>query len=91
VKGSIETAREPESAKGKGPLGVGDMIQHLPDTPFIRCVAVQGFFFGDLCERCLGLCELILDRGDRVVAGYLVDVGEIVGATSVSWGRAIMV
>ena len=37
---SIETARKPEGAKGEGPLGIGDVVQHLPDAPFLWRVAV---------------------------------------------------
>ena len=66
-QGTFETARKPEGAKGKGALGVGDMVQHLPDAPFLRRVAVQRFFFRDLREKCLGLFELILERANRVV------------------------
>src|SRR5437870_11412636 len=68
--------RKPERAKGKGALGIGDVVQHLPDAPFIGRVAVQRFFFGDRREECL--FQLILERGKRIVAGYLVDVSEII-------------
>ena len=78
-QGTFETARKPEGAKGKGALGVGDMVQHLPDALFLRRVAVQRLFFGDLREKCLGLFELILERANRIVSGHLVDVSEIVG------------
>src|SRR5437016_8325978 len=75
-QGTLKAARKPERAKGKGALGVGDVVQHLPDAPFIGRVAVQRFFFGDRREECL--FQLILERGKRIVAGYLVDVSEII-------------
>src|SRR5207249_6389001 len=71
--------RKPERAKGKGALGIGDVVQHLPDAPFIRRVVVQRFFFGDRREQALRLFQLILERGKRIVAGYAIDVSEIVG------------
>src|SRR5256885_14746823 len=58
-------------------LGIGDVVQHLPDAPFIGRVAVQRFFFGDRREECL--FQLILQRAKWIVAGHLVDVIEIVG------------
>jgi hypothetical protein len=54
-QGTLKAARKPQRAKGKGALAIGDMVQHLPDAPFIGRVTVQRFFFGDRREQALRL------------------------------------
>src|SRR5271170_3120941 len=34
-EGLLEAASEPESAEGEGAFAVGDVVQHLPDAPFV--------------------------------------------------------
>jgi hypothetical protein len=39
---TLESAREPQSPKGKGSRRVGHMIKKFSDTPFVARVPVQG-------------------------------------------------
>src|ERR1700733_6848166 len=38
---SVEAAGEPERSKRKRALRVADMIQHLPDAPFVRRIPME--------------------------------------------------
>ncbi len=78
-QGTLKAVRKPEGAESDGALGVGDMVQQLADAPLFRRVAIKRFFFRDACEKCWRLFQLTLDCGNGIVAGHLVDVGEIVG------------
>ena len=40
-KRRVESSRKPESAKRKGALRVGDVVEKLANTPFIGSVAVK--------------------------------------------------
>ena len=73
-QGSIETARKPEDSKRKGPLRVCDTIQHLPDTPLVRRVPVQRFFFRNRRQQWQGFFKLTLYSSDGIFSCDLVDV-----------------
>ncbi len=74
----LEPSRKPEGAKGKSAFGVCDVIENLANVPFIGGVAVKRRFFRDTRKEFEGIGQLLLHRGERVIAGHLIDVGEIV-------------
>jgi hypothetical protein len=76
-KRRFESSRKPEGAKGKGAFGVGDVIEDLANRPFIRGVAVKRRFLRNAGEKFEGIWQLLLHRSERVITGYLIDVGEI--------------
>src|SRR5579859_1812825 len=75
----LETSGKPERSERKSPLRVSNMIEHLPDAPFIRGVAVPRFLFGDLREQYPQVFELAAQNRVHVYAGDLVYVREVVG------------
>ncbi len=79
-KGRLETSRKPEGAKCEGAFGVRDVIENIANAPFIGGVAVKRRFLRDAGKKFEGIGQLFLHRGERVIAGYLIDVCEIVGS-----------
>jgi hypothetical protein len=77
-KRRFESSRKPVGAKSKGAFGVGDVIENLANGPFIRGVAVKRRLFCYAGKKFEGIGQLFLYRDERVIAGYLIDVGEIV-------------
>lgn len=76
----FESSRKPEGAKGKGAFSVGDVIENLANAPFIGGVTVKRRLFCDAGKKFEGIGQLFLHCGKRVIAGHLIDVGEIVGS-----------
>src|SRR5215217_3492664 len=70
--------RKPERTARKDPLTVVNVVQHLANRPLSRGVRMKTLFFTDSAKKLEHLAQLILDRGHDVVAGYKVDVVEIV-------------
>ena len=77
-EGSFKTARKPQGTMGEEPLGVGDVAQRLPDAPLFGRVTMERFPFGNPAQESQRLVQLALENGENVVAGYLVDVREVV-------------
>ena len=74
----VEPARKPERPNGKYPLAVVHVVQQLANRPLSRRVGVKTLFLADPAQKLEHLAHLILNRGHDVVAGYKVDVPEIV-------------
>ena len=69
-KRRFESSRKPEGAKGEGAFGVGDVIEHLANSPFIRGVAVKGRLFCYARKKFDGIRQLLLHGSERVITGY---------------------
>jgi hypothetical protein len=77
-QGSVEAAGEPKGAIEKHALGVADVVQELPDGPFIGRVAVERFFFRDVGEEAERGIELRFKFIDDILTGDAIDVGGVI-------------
>src|ERR1700677_3197851 len=73
-----ETTSKPHSAKSKYSLSIVHVADYLPNAPFVRCVTIQRFFLRHAGEEPAGIVHLRFDSLKNVVAGYQVNIGEIV-------------
>ncbi len=76
---SFKAARKPERSKNEGALGIGNVIQHLAHTPFVRRVPATRIFLSDSGQEWRTLVELGFYRTQRIIAGHKIDVSEVVG------------
>src|SRR6185503_13227135 len=74
----VKSARKPERPAREDTLAIVNVVQHLANRPLSRRVRVKTPLLGDPAEKLEHLAHLVLDRGDDVVAGYKINVFEIV-------------
>src|SRR6185437_5982963 len=90
---SLEAASKPQRAKSDKPFRVVEVVQHLPDAPFVRRVAVQRLLLRNCREESWQFFELPWDRARPIDALNLVDISEIVwrrGAGLRQWYHACL-
>ena len=73
-----KAARKPEPTGREYPLTVVHVVQNLANCPLSRRVRVKALLLADSAQKLEHLAHLVLHRGHDVVAGYQVDVHEIV-------------
>jgi len=74
----IKSARKPERPARKHPLTVVYVVQDLANGPLPRRVSMKALLLADPAQKLEHLAHLVLHCGHDVVAGYKVDVPEIV-------------
>src|SRR5688572_4103675 len=75
---TVESAREPERAKGEETLGVAQMVDHLANAPLVGRVAMQGLLVGDVAKRGEHFLSLLLEGpADVRRCRDLIDVREV--------------
>src|SRR5271156_3912248 len=77
-QGITATASKPHSAESKYSLSIVHVANYLPHAPFVTRVTVQRFFLRYAGEEPTGTVQLRFDSLQNVVAGYQVNIGEIV-------------
>src|SRR5689334_3659762 len=71
-------AGKPERARGEHPFTIVHVVQNLANGPLPRLVRMKTLLFPYSAQKLEHLAHLILERGHDVVAGYKVNVFEIV-------------
>src|SRR5689334_9245809 len=75
-----KSARKPVRPACKHPLAVVHVVQHLANGPLSGLVRMKALLLAYAAQKLEHLTHLILHRGHDFVAGYKVNVFEIVGS-----------